>query len=956
MIRSSWLGSPTPTLQIPVLLAACALVIPGQASGAETRKLNVHLAQANNESPYAFVRARFNPGEVSDPWAVRFFDDEGKEVPYFVWDSITYWVAREGRADWGKRYALINHAPGTAPEVIEARGRKLEAMKKAMPELAIEIEAQEQAAHKAPDSICAAMYLLRYKVPALGKQRLTLRIYPERQIDLKVRRHKAEKVTEGSRIFVKQRELSFLFLPDRLSVVWKGKEVFRSAGFAAGGVAEAVSHVDPKRPFTLESAEGIITKIAVTGQTRGRKEGSTDWQCTYWLFPEGGFVALEGFSLSDPAAYMGGLQKLSIFQTDGNFTQIRAPVWDTPWWLHRSGERGFVATHLFSATPLTIGFGNNPFTVNAEGPNKDPKAHVEDGKLALTWFHRIDDPAITRLMTPQPMRRPGDPKPPAPKPEVWRPGIDWLYRQYVLGVSEKAATAEAALRDVLGAAAGWIDRPITQEDVAIRMIAMMARMSNRQTSEIGLLKIVPALIADDQAAVKEALRRTRDQVERTNFYIDLITDWVARGGRPSAGGKLDPDGTRREGWTGNACYHAALMPCYVRVLEHFEVPFRQKEYRDAILRFADFTLEILSTNPPKASREGERQEKIDFDRLNETFRTEWPSRVVPVIPLVLHAYSLKPDQKYLRAAKILFDDLMRLVERNPHGYWPTWNWNPRADKFDTVYNPVGYERGITALWSEGQLEKVGRQRASRFVAAQARWFVFSGQLLDTLEIDNPTSIRACTHGGHTGIRNQIGIYLYDDFEFYRGLLGDLVTWSAAASQVPGQPDAWGVGAYRSLELSNAGSSMLRWALDIRPGSKWLESKVARLEMNGFRLQTWNRLPHARPTVKVTAKEIGLKGDADAIRVQQDGAAYRLPAEFTLSLPADKVVLHVSKTAKIRLDYGMLRPEWVGKERPVLRRRLAGGAAENVREDVVWSSNTAEWQATSGEYELRIVGK
>ena len=34
------------------------------------------------------------------------------------------------------------------------------------------------------------------------------------------------------------------------------------------------------------------------------------------------------------------------------------------------------ATHLFYATPLTIGFGNNPFAVNAEGPSKDPKAEL----------------------------------------------------------------------------------------------------------------------------------------------------------------------------------------------------------------------------------------------------------------------------------------------------------------------------------------------------------------------------------------------------------------------------------------------------------------------------------------------------------------------------------------------------------------------------------------------------
>src|SRR5262249_256568 len=251
---------------------------------------------------------------------------------------------------------------------------------------------------------------------------------------------------------------------------------------------------------------------------------------------------------------------------------------------------------------------------------------------------------------------------------------------------------------------------------------------------------------------------------------------------------------------------------------------------------------------------------------------------------------------------------------------------------------------------------VGREKASRFVAAQARWFVFSGQLLDTLETDNATAIRACTHGGHTGNRNQIGIYLYDDFDFYRGLLGDLLTWSAAACQVPRQPDPWAVGAYRSLELSNAGSSMLRWALDIRPGSKWLEAKVEQRPKQGFRLQTWNRLPQARPTVKLTAKEVGLKTDAEVLRVQLNGPALRLPAECAVSWTADKVSLVVSRPAKIRLDYGLLRQEWAGKDRPVLQRRGPGGAADVVRNDVVWNGNAVEWQAAPGEYQLLRVGK
>jgi hypothetical protein len=924
-------------------VVALGAVCPARA--ADVRELTVHLAQANNDSPYTFVRAKFDPGEVPDPGAVRFFDEGGNEVPSFVWDAVTWRTARDGRPDWGHRYALLNHGPGDSPEVAAARAAKLRAAKEALPELAAEIEARERAAAEAPDSVCAAIYLLRYRVPAFGKKKIVLRVDPARRTEPKRTRWQGDTVTE--RFTVKQGALELRGLPDRLAVFKDGKEVFRHAGFEAGGHSDAVSHADPARLFVVEATEGIVSKVTVTAQTRGREGGAADWQCTYWLFPEGGFAALEGFSLTATDGYAGGVQKLDLWQAEGGFTQQQAPTWDAPWWVHRAGDRGYVASHLFFATPLAVGFGNNPFAVNAEGPKKEPAAEVEDGKLSLTWFHRIDDPAITRLMTPQPLRRPQDPPPPPPRPVVWRPKTDWLYRQYVVGVGEKAPVAEGALRHVLGAAAGWVDRPITQEQVAARLVAMLRRPSNRQSSEIGLLNVVPALLAADPAAVREALRKTRDQIERTDFYINLITDWVARGGRPSAGGKVDPDGTRREGWTGNACYHAGLMPCYIRVLEHFEVPFRQKEYRDAVVRFADFTLDILSTDPPKAGG----GKPIDFDRLDRTFQSEWPSRIVPVIPVVLHAHTLKPDEKYTKAAKLLFDDLMRLVERNPHGYWPTWTWTPKADKFDTVYNPVGYERGITALWSDEQLGVVGRERASKFVAAQARWFVFSGQLLDSLETDNPTAIRACTHGGHTGLRNQIGLYLYDDFDFYRGLIGELVTWSAASSQIPGPQDAWAVGAYRSLELANAGSSMLRWALDIRPGSKWLESKAETVPDRGFRLRVWNRLPKSKPEVKVTAKEVGLKSDADVLRVRLDGPAYRSPAVFDVSRAGDRVVLTVSHPGKVRVDCGALRPDWGADVKPTLIRRRPGKDAEVVRDGVTVVGSVVEWQAAPGEYEL-----
>ncbi len=919
------------------MLAAWLLVLPGRAAAADNRELRVHLAQANNDSPYAFVRAKFQPGEVADPWAVRFFDAKGTEVPYFVWDSVTWRIARQGRADWGRRYALLNHGPGDSAEASAARARKIEAARKALPELAARLEAQDRAARKADASVCAALYLLRHRVPALGKDRLTLRVYPRRQVEPKRHTWQGRKVDR--RVSVGQGSLRLQNLPDQLTVVWQGKELFRSAGFQAGGGTDPASHEDPGRPFAVEATEGIITKVAVTGQTKARQGAAMDWQCTYWLFPEGAFVALEGFSLGDPGGYGGGPQKLSIWQTHGDFATRRTPLWDTPWWLHQAGDRGFVATHLFYATPLTVGFGNNPFTVNAEGPAKDPKAEVAGGRLALTWSHQLNDPAIVRLMVPQPLRRPSQP---APKPPAvrWQPKVDWLYRQYVAGLGETAAPAEASLRAVLGAAAGWIDRPVGEEEVAALLVSMMPRIATSpETAEIGLLKVVPAALANDPAAVQAALRRYRDQVEHTDYYIRVMRGHVKRGGKPSEGRRPnDPDGTPREGWTGNPCYHAVRMPCYVRVLEHFDLPFRKQEYRDAILRYADFSLELLGGKP------------LDFDRLNAVLQGEWPSRVVPLIPLVLHAHTLKPDERYTRAAKMLFQDLMRLVERNPHGYFPAWTFRPKADKFDTVYNPVSYERGVTAFWSEGLRDVIGRDTASRFVAAQARWFVFSGQLLDTLETDNATAIRASTHGAHTNLRNQIGIYLYDDFAFYRGLVGDLVAWSAATAQVPGPGFAPGTSAHRSLILSNGGSSMLRWALDIRPGSKWLESRVQRLGEKGFRLRVWNRRPLARPEVKVAAADAGLAGKGDVLVVRLAGPAFREPAEVLVTRTGDMVSVKVSQAAHVRLAYRALRPDWK-EANLVLHQRRSGGGAKLMRKDVVWKNEAVEWPAAPGEYLL-----
>lgn len=917
------------------------------SGGTASRELKVHLAQANNQSPYAFVRAKFLPGELIDPWAVRFFDENGAEIPYFVWDSVTWKVAREGRADWGHRFALINHAAGDAPETLNARNEKLQWAKKNLPDLGARLEAQYNEEKQNGDSICAAMFVLHHSVPAMGKERISLRIYPKRQVEPGYRQFSGAKV--GDRITVQQGELRFQGLPDRLSVTWNDKELFHSAGFDAGGASSTFSHADPARPFSVETIEGIVTKVVVTGQTGWRQDGAMDWQCTYWLFPEGNFVALEGFSLTHPAQYMGGPQQLSRFATPdgaGAFAELHAPDWDKPWWLHRAGDHGFVAAYLFSATPLTIGYCNNPYTVNVEGPKKEPRVDVNSGQLALQWFHEANDPAILRLSYPQAVGfknghvAAADNQPVKP---VWQPKIDWLYRQYIAGVGEEAGAAEASLRSTLGAAAGWIDRPVSEEETAALLVAMMRNIGvTGQSAEIGLLKIIPAVFDNNQSAINETLKdRLLDVVSRTDQYIEAMRKNVADGGQPAAGSKLLPNGIRVEGWTGNPCYHASLMPCYVRVLEFLEQPFAKEQYHEAILRYADFGLELLGGNP------------FDIEKLRKNLESQWPSRVVPTIPLMLHANSLRADEKYVQSARMLFEDIFHLVERNPHGYFPAWSFTPGAAGYDTVYDPVSYDRGITAIWYEEAQDRIGREATTHFVAAQARWMVFSGQLLDTLEMDNVTAIRASNHGAHTNLRNQIGLYLYDDFGFYRGVIGDLIAWSAASDQVPDKVNRSGTGPYRGLILSNAGSTMVRWGLDIRPGNKCLESKVQPLAPgNGFKLQIWNRLPLAKPMVNVTGKEAGLAGDDVALEVQLLAPAYRQPAEFEVTRAAGKLLLKTSQPAKLGIHWQLLCPDWPADTKPVLHLLPATGQSPSTIANGVKDNGDNTWQVVPGLYELR----
>jgi hypothetical protein len=971
------------------------ILLTAIASAAEPppRELRVHLASASSRSPYAFVRARFEPGETTDPWAVRFFNDDGAEIPYFVWDSVTWQVASAGRDDWGNRYALLNHAPGDDPQVRTARDRKLAWAEAHAPALGARLAAERAAAARAGDSVCAALYVLKYAARPLGKERIALRIYPSRQVEPS-RKQWTEKDL-GKPIAIEQGELGFHDLPDRLRVTWRGQNLFRYAGFDAGQTAGTTSHADPTRPFVVETTSGIITRLNVRGQTPGRAGGGMDWQCTYWLFPQGAYAALEGYSLGNTAGYIGGTQKLSIWQGAEALSATQEPRWETPWWLHRIGQRGHVATHLFHSTPLAVGFANNPFTVNSMAPAIRAATMEQQGdRVALRWSYSLDDIAVTRLFAPQLYDRLAHGFTPRPEDAMqwldnnraviqsgtvgkppewmsaearqfveeqlklvrWHPRVDWLYRQYAVGLGEHPDAAGDALNAVLSAAAGWIDRPFGEEEVAALLVQAAKHLSAAAAPKWSReMEILPALLRPDPAGVKAALARWPDEVEVTNEYLRRMDTNREMGGN-LLDGKAGKNGQRGEGWIVNPSYHATTLPYYCRFLQHFELPHPEEAYRDAVLRYADYSLDLLGGKP------------LDFDNLRTSYTSCWPSRIVAVIPLMLAAHDIKPEPRYARAATLMFDVLMEMVERNPQGYWSAWAARPQKwEPFDTVYNGAGCQRGLPAFWSDGKLDLIGRERASRLVAAQARYLVFSGQLLDTFEVDNMTAAYTTKHGGHPGERKQMPLFLFDDFAFYRGLVGNMAQWSAAT------PPSAGSLADRDLGLAESGCYWLRWALGIgsasaSPGkasrSKWFEYRVEpSADKTGFSVRVWNRLPWTESTLAVSTRDVGLvttgaKGNVQRTLLSLRFAepAYREPLVVDVQTPtAEQITIQVNRPVHLRLNYAALRPGFENGRTPTLSLRRDDGSLHPLlasdRQNLSRGNGDLEWLAEPGRYEL-----
>jgi hypothetical protein len=837
--------------------------------GDPVRMLPIHVVQANAQSNYTFVRANFRPGEVDDPWAVRFFDPKGKEVPYHVWDAVDWQTAHEGRADWGHQYPLLQHYPGNDPSVKKARAEKLAWAKKYAPAEAAEMEAIEEAARKSPRSPCVVLYLLRYKAGPYAKDRLSMKVYAKRQVVPESQEfgNKDADVAAG--------DLVMKGFPRQPEVTWKGKPLFRYAGFKAGQIESKLPHVQGDYFWTLE--RGLITKLRLKSKTEGRKGGGMNWDCTYWLLPEGTYVALEGFSLDETTGYLGGQQQVSIFEAAGPVEQLSGPTWPRPWHVEKIGTAGFAALHLFTNAPLTVGYDNNPFIVGADH-HKIPDIELDDTRMALNWEYQFADRGVFRMHAPELLHaipgkmnhaagflmnamrtgKVGDlPKDQYSLPKEhleqqlkllrWQPKIDWLYRQYAVGVNETRDKAEQAVAHPVCAAGGWIDRPWSEERLAklivdvVRQWGQVAVADDNCNVPTWTVHLMVGEVTNRPSLVRTALKYA---------HPESLAKGKAMLERVKAAG-IDPRVQKtNECLFGNPGYHSSENPRMELLLSYFGHDKTVPEFRTGLIEWADYILAIM----------GKGTDGFDWNAYREGYLGFWPSRTVLVLPTYVYAYRMTKKDIYKDATARMMEDLFAEQNSGALGHWDAWSFRPKGGRdYDTVYIGATVDRALWDFYTQKQQKIVGEKKLSNLVTGLCRSTLVGHKFSDSGETDN-FACEASYHGGHPQTRQHAFLFLQDDFDFYKGLVGDMIRWGAMA---PERTD--GVG-YRWLTQNRpfvgggTGSPIMQpmmWALGIYAGEYPQQARVLpvprgeKLAKGSWRGGIKNAIPGDESTLSVT---------------------------------------------------------------------------------------------------------
>src|SRR5262249_47414674 len=198
--------------------------------------------------------------------------------------------------------------------------------------------------------------------------------------------------------------------------------------------------------------------------------------------------------------------------------------------------------------------------------------------------------------------------------------------------------------------------------------------------------------------------------------------------------------------------------------------------------WADFILPIMARAPAKPDPD-KPLGGGDWKSYRECYVNFWPSRTVLVLPTFLYAYRATRKAVYKEATVRMMDDLFALQDANPLGHWSCWSFQPKAGgrDYDTVYLGATVDRGLWDFYVQKQLAVVGEKKMSNLVAGLCRSTVVGHKFSDSGETDN-FACEASHHGGHPQTRQHAFLMLQDDFDFYKGLVGDMIRWGALAPE------------------------------------------------------------------------------------------------------------------------------------------------------------------------------
>jgi hypothetical protein len=535
----------------------------------------------------------------------------------------------------------------------------------------------------------------------------------------------------------------------------------------------------------------------------------------------------------------------------------------------------------------------------------------------------------------------------------WRPKIDWLYRQYAVGVHANREQAEQAVAHPVCAAGGWIDRPWSEERLAGLIVEVVRRWGEVAVAEdncnvptwtvhlvVGELTHRPSVV---RAALKfahpESLAKGRAMLERVK----------------AAG--IDPRVQKtNECLFGNPGYHSSENPRMELLLSYFGHDKTVPEFRAGLLEWADYLLPIL----------GKGQGDFDWAAYREAYLNFWPSRTVLLLPTFTYAYRVTKKDIYRDVVVRMMDDLFKSQNENPLGHWNAWAFRPKAGgrDYDTVYIGATVDRGLWDFYTQKQLKLVGEKKMSNLVTGLCRSTLVGHKFSDSGETDN-FACEASYHGGHPQTRQHAFLLLQDDFDFYKGLVGDMIRWGALA---PERTD--GV-AYRWLTHNRPfvgggpGSPImlpLMWALGVYAGERPQQARLLPTPRGeqpppkgSWRAVIKNAIPGDQAPLSVTFGSL----EPDLIKTNRPLSAqvlwrvavleptYRAAGRVEVDAGAKEEVVRVSHRTQVFFAYPRTHPDWTDAGRLMVTR---DGAAAPV--EVTVRDGGLVFTAEKGTYRVR----